>query len=328
MTINMSFKLSRAWFLIIIFMLPMSALRAADSSTRPVVIIDGFAPGGGTDVLVRTMAPELSKMFGKQVIVENRTGASGHISAQTVARAAPDGQTLLINTVSMITSRSLYSNLGYDVRSDLVPVTQLTRIANVLVVHPSLPVKNVHDFFSLAKKRPDELIFAVTGLGSISHFVGELVQQRVGIRSTLVPYRGAAPATTALMSGEASYAFIIPIVVSPHISNGRLRALAVSTIRRSPALPHVPTLDESGVKGMDIPQWFGIWAPAKTPAPTVDMINREFVRVVALPKIRERFEREGVEFVGSSPREFGAFVESEVTRWAEVALKAGLKPEF
>ena len=194
-------------------------------------------------------------------------------------------------------------------------------------VPPALPVRNVREFLALAKRRPGELVFASTGLGSISHVVGELFQQVAGIRSIHVPYRGAAPATTALISGEAAYAFIVPLVIRPHVEAGKLRALAVSTIKRSAVFPDAPTLDESGVKGIDIPHWYGIWAPAKTPPAIVDALYREYVRVMALPNIRERFQREGAEAVGTPPAEFAAFVQSEVVRWTEVARKAGMKPE-
>lgn len=303
------------------------SLHAADWPTRPVVVLDGFAPGGGTDVFMRVMAVEMTKTFGQPVVVENRSGASGHIAAEAVARAAPDGQMIMIHTASMITSRPLYAKLGYDVVRDLAPITQIVRIPNVLVVPPALPVRNVREFLVLAKRRPGEFVFASTGLGSISHVVGELFQQVVGIRSIHVPYRGAAPATTALISGEATYGFIVPPVIRSHVEAGKLRALAVSTIKRSAVFPEAPTLDEAGVKGMDIPHWYGIWAPAKTPPAIVDTLYREYVRVMALPAIRERFQREGAETVGSTPAEFGAFVQSEVTRWTEVARKAGLKPE-
>jgi len=190
-----------------------STAHAAEWPSRPIVVLDGFAPGGGTDVLMRVMAVEMTKTFGQSVVVENRSGASGHIAAEAVARAAPDGQMIMIHTASMITSRSLYAKLGYDVVRDLAPVTQIVRIPNVLVVPPALPVKNIREFLTLAKRRPGELVFASTGLGSISHVVGELFQQVAGIRSIHVPYRGAAPATTALISGEAAYGFIVPLVV-------------------------------------------------------------------------------------------------------------------
>jgi len=304
-----------------------SLLHAADWPSRPIVVLDGFAPGGGTDVLMRVMAVEMTKTFGQPVVVENRSGASGHIAAEAVARAAPDGQMIMIHTASMITSRPLYAKLGYDVVRDLSPVTQIVRIPNVLVVPPALPVKNIREFLTLAKRRPGELVFASTGLGSISHVVGELFQQVAGIRSIHVPYRGAAPATTALLSGEAAYGFIVPLVVRPHVEAGKLRALAVSTIKRTAVFPEVPTLDEAGIKGIDIPHWYGIWAPPKTPPAIIDALYREYVRVMALPNIRERFQREGAEAVGSPPAEFAAFVQSEVTRWTEVARKAGLKPE-
>jgi len=304
-----------------------SLLHAADWPSRPIVVLDGFAPGGGTDVLMRVMAVEMTRTFGQPVVVENRSGASGHIAAEAVARAAPDGQMIMIHTASMITSRSLYAKLGYDVVRDLAPVTQIVRIPNVLVVPPALPVKNIREFLTLAKRRPGELVFASTGLGSISHVVGELFQQVAGIRSIHVPYRGAAPATTALISGEAAYGFIVPLVVRPHVEAGKLRALAVSTIKRTAVFPEVPTLDEAGIKGIDIPHWYGIWAPPKTPPAIIDALYREYVRVMALPNIRERFQREGAEAVGSPPAEFAVFVQSEVTRWTEVARKAGLKPE-
>ncbi len=310
-----------------VLLLAAGALQAADWPNRPIVVLDGFAPGGGTDVFMRVMAIEMTKTFGQPVVVENRSGASGHIAAEAIARAAPDGQLIMIHTASMITSRPLYARLGYDVVRDLAPVTQLVRIPNVLVVPPALPARNVREFLALAKRRPGEFVFASTGLGSISHVVGELFQQVAGIRGIHVPYRGAAPATTALIAGEATYAFIVPPVIRSHVEAGKLRALAVSTIRRSAVFPDVPTLDESGIKGIDIPHWYGIWAPAKTPPAIIDALYKEYVRVMALPNIKERFLREGAETVGSTPAEFGTFVQSEVTRWTEVARKAGLKPE-
>lgn len=304
-----------------------SVSQAADWPSRPIVVLDGFQPGGGTDVFMRLMAVEMTKTFGQPVVVENRSGASGHIAAEAVARATPDGQLIMIHTASMITSRPLYAKLGYDVVRDLAPVTQVVRIPNVLVVPPALPVRNVREFLALAKKRPGEFVFGSTGLGSISHVVGELFQLEAGIRSVHVPYRGAAPATTALISGEATYAFIVPPVIRAHVEAGKLRALAVSTIKRSAVFPDLATLDESGIKGIDIPHWYGIWAPAKTPPAVIDALYREYVRVMALPNIKERFLREGAETVGSTPQEFGRFVQSEVTRWTEVARKAGMKPE-
>ncbi len=300
---------------------------AADWPTRTVVALDGFAPGGGTDVLMRLMAVEMTKTFGQQVIVENRSGASGHIAAQAVAKARPDGHMIMIHAAGITASRVMYPKLDYDLVRDLAPITMVARIPNVLIVHPALPAKNVAEFLALAKRRPGEFVFAATSLGSMSHMLDELFKQQAGIRTTLVPYRGGVPATTAVIAGEATYAFNVPTVFKAHADAGKLRALAVSTIRRSAVLPDVPTLDESGLKGIDVPQWYGIWAPAKTPAAIVDQLNREIVRVMALPQIRERFQREGAEAVGNSPAEFAAFVAAEVTRWGEVARRVGLKPE-
>lgn len=299
---------------------------AAVWPTRNVVVLDGFAPGGATDIFMRLMAVEMTKSLGQPVVVENRSGASGHIAAEAVARATPDGHFIMIHSASMITSRPLFIKLGYDVLRDLAPITQVARIPNVLVAHPALPAKNVREFLALAKERPGELVLGSTGLGSISHFVAELFQQRTGIKTTHVPYRGAAPSTVALLSGEATFGFIVPPVIRAHVESGKLRALAVSTIRRTQVMPNVPTLDESGVKGIDIPHWYGIWAPAKTPAPIVEAINREYVRVMALPQIRERLMNEGAEPVGNAPDQFGAFVKAEVERWSEVARIAGMKP--
>jgi tripartite-type tricarboxylate transporter receptor subunit TctC len=300
---------------------------AADWPTRPVVALDGFAPGGATDLFMRLMAVEMTKTLGQQVLVENRSGASGHIAAQAVARAKPDGHMIMIHAAVITASRVMYPKLDYDLVRDLAPITMVARIPNVLIVHPALPAKSVRELLALAKRRPGELVFAATSLGSMSHMVDELFRQQAGIRTTLVPYRGAVPATTAVIAGEATYAFIVPTVFKAHAEAGKLRALAVSTIRRSPMFPELPTLDESGLKGIDVPQWIGIWAPAKTPPAIIDSLHRELVRVMALPQIRERFQREGAESVGNSPAEFAAFVASEVTRWTEVARKVGLKPD-
>lgn len=300
---------------------------AADWPSRTVVALDGFAPGGGTDILMRLMAAEMTKTFGQQVIVENRSGASGHIAAQAVARAKPDGHTIMIHAAGITASRVMYPNLDYDLVRDLAPITMVARIPNVLIVHPALPVRSVAEFVALAKRRPGELVFAATSLGSMSHMVDELFRQQAGIRTNLVAYRGGVPATTAVIAGEATYAFNVPTVFKAHADAGKLRTLAVSTIRRSPVFPDVPTLDESGLKGIDVPQWFGIWAPAKTPPAIIDALNREIVRVMALPQIRERFQREAAEPVGNGPAEFSDFVRMEVARWSGVARRVGLKPE-
>jgi len=299
----------------------------ADWPSRPVTVIVPFAAGGGTDLFARLLGAQMAKGFGQPVLVENRPGASGNIGAEAVFRAVPDGHTLLYTAASFATATPFYPKLAFDAQRDFQSVTIAARIPHVLVVHPSLPVKTLKEFVALAKKRPDTLVFASTGMGSMSHLSLELFQARSGVRSTVVHYRGAAPASTAVLSGEASFSILVPPVMQQQVKAGKMRAIATAAQTRSAVMPEVPTFAEQGLPEIEANQWHGAFVHAKVPAPVVDRLYRAFSAALALPEVRNRFAAEGGEPVGSSPVESAAFYRAEIARWGAVMQKSGITPE-
>ncbi|HYC47061.1 MAG TPA: tripartite tricarboxylate transporter substrate binding protein [Burkholderiales bacterium] len=315
-----------------IAVLALTAVAAASAHaqtypTKPVRIIVPYAAGGGTDLLARLVAQELTPRLGQQVLVENRTGASGIIGIEAAARAPADGYTVLFTTSLFTIIPSLYRKLPFDVRNDFVPVSQLSSLPHVLSVHPSLPVKSVRELVALAKSRADALAYASSSSGSTAHLLGEMFNTMVGVKTLHVPYRGAGPALTALISGEVSFAFPPSFLVRPHQQSGRLRALAVTSSRRSSAFADLPTVSEAGLKGFEGIQWHGVLVPAKTPADIVARLHREVVAVIKLPQVADRMKNEGGEPVGSSGSEFARFMASEIEKWARVIQVSGAKAD-
>jgi tripartite-type tricarboxylate transporter receptor subunit TctC len=292
-----------------------------------VRIIVPYAAGGGTDIVARVIAQELVPRLGQQVIVENRAGASGIIGIEAVARAAPDGYTMLFTTSLFTIIPSLYRNLPFDVKKDFVPVSRLSSLPHVLSVHPSLPVRSVKELIALAKSRADALVYASSSSGSTAHLLGEMFNTMAHVKTLHVPYKGAGPAMMALISGEVSFAFPPSVVVRPHLQSGRLRALAVSSRERSPAFPDLPTVSEAGLKGFEGIQWHGALVPAKTPADIVARLHRDLISVLKLPQVNERLTREGAEAVGSSGPEFAHFMSTEIDKWARVIEISGAKAD-
>jgi tripartite-type tricarboxylate transporter receptor subunit TctC len=305
-----------------------SAVSAAEYPDKSIRLIVPAAPGGGADFVARIVGSKLTESMGQTVVVDNRAGASGTIAAESTAKAPADGHTLLMGqSTSVVIAPQLYTKLGYDTLRDLIPVTLVARVPNVLVVHPGVPAASVKELVALAKARPDLLNFGSAGNGAPSHLAGEMFKTAAGVTMTHVPYKGAGLAVNALLAGEIQVMFAPSVAVLPQVKTGRLRALAVTSAARSSAVPELPTLVESGLPGYDISSWFGLFAPANTPAPIIEKIYRETAKVLQSPDVRERFSREGAEPVASTPVEFGAYVRSEFVKYAKLVKEAGIKAD-
>jgi tripartite-type tricarboxylate transporter receptor subunit TctC len=295
--------------------------------SKPIRIVVGFTPGGGVDINARLLAPKLAEDFGQQVIVENRPGAGTNIANELVARAAPDGYTLLINTAAVAINMSLYKKVGYDALRDFAPLSLFSMSPNILVVHVSVPVKNVKELVALAQARPGELNFSSAGAGTTQHLAGELFNLRAGTKMVHVPYRGSAPSLTALISGEVELTYANIPAISAHVKAGRLRPLANLGPKRSDQLPEVPTIREAGIKGVEVVVWYGVLAPAATPRDIVVKLADAIARAARSPDTRQRLQDLGAEPVGNTPEEFGKLLREEVARWAEVVKISGARAD-
>ena len=307
---------------------PAASCAADAYPTRPVRFIMPYPVGGTIDTSGRAVAFELGERLGQQLVVDNRTGAGGTLGTEMGAHSPPDGYTVVMGgTGTLAISPGLDRRLGYDPLRDFAPITLLATTPYVLVAHPSVPAANVRELIALAKAKPGALIYASGGSGSAPHLIGEVFKKSAGIDLLHVPYKGSTPAKIDLMAGRAQLFFTgIPPVIS-EIRNGRLRALGVTSGHRTPALPDVPTIAESGVPGFDVSPWFGMLAPAHTSAAIVTRLHDEIVRIVQRPAIRERFVRDGVDPVGNTPAEFAAFIRSERDKWAKAIRDSGAKTE-
>ena len=299
----------------------------AQYPTRPVRIIVPTSVGSAADTLARTLAPPLGERLGQPVVVENRAGAATVIGAEAVAKAAPDGHTLLIGLPALAINPSIYRKLPYDVLRDFAPITRATSQPNLLVVHPSLPAKSVRELIALAKARPGELVFASSGVGAGSHLTLELFLLMTGTRMLHVPYKGPAPGVIDLMSGRVSVMSPSTVATLPHVRSGRLRALAVTTPQRAVGLPDIPTVAEAGVPGYESVSWFGLVAPAGTSKEVISRLHQEAAAILRAPDIRERLARDGTEVVAGSPDELGAYIRAEMVKWAKVVKAAGIQAE-
>ena len=293
---------------------------------KPVRVIVPYAAGGNTDFTARAIAERISPVFKQQVVVDNRPGGATNIGSEAVARAAPDGYTLLMGGASNAINMSMFVKLPYDTLRDFEPIILCVQGANVLVVHPSLPARNLKELIALAKARPGKLNFASSGMGSSNHMAGELLKVMAGINIVHVPYKGNAPAITDILGGHVEMNFSgVPALV-PHIQSGRLRAIAIGSRKRFPALPEVPTFDESGLKGYEATTWFGLMAPAKTPREVIARWNTEVDRILKSSELRERFINDGLEPMGGTTDAFGRFIRSEIEKYAKV-IKAASVPK-
>ena len=300
---------------------------AQDYPARPLRMILGFAPGGSTDLVARVLAQKMAATWNQQVVVDNRPGANGMIGANLVAKATPDGHTLLLSSIGpMAINASLYK-MPYDIVKDFAPVTYTGNVTNLLVVHPSVPAANVRELMALAKAQPGKLTFGSSGAGGAPHMAVELFKILAKVDVVHVPYKGGGPAMADLVGGQISGSFASMPSSIPFVRNGKLRALAVTAPKRSPAAPEVPTVSEAGIPGFSVLDWQGMFTTAKTPAPVVNKLNAEIKRALALPDVIEKLATAGVEIQTTSPEEWGRFVQSEIEKWAKVVKTAGIKLE-
>jgi tripartite-type tricarboxylate transporter receptor subunit TctC len=290
-------------------------------------MVSPFPPGGSVDLVTRLVAAKLSENLGQQVVVENRSGASGNIGTELVARAAPDGHTLLINTTPFVTNAFLYSKLPYDPLIDFAPVMLVSSSQTLLAVHPSLPVRSVRELLALARSRPGELNYASAGPATNPHIAGELFNLLGKVNIVAVHFKGGGPGLVAAISGEVGVAFTNFAETSALARAGRLRALGVSGAKRVPAMPEIPTIAEAGLPGYEFTSWHGIWAPRGTPKAVVAVLNDRLRKAMAAPDQVKRFEERGLDIIASSPEEFSTHIQAEYKKWGRVIRERGMKAE-
>jgi tripartite-type tricarboxylate transporter receptor subunit TctC len=292
---------------------------------KPITIVVPYPPGGPTDIVARLVGQKLSERVGQQVVIDNRPGAGGNVGAALVARAAPDGYTLLLGTTAHAINPSVFTTLNYNFVKDFSPVILLTSLPLVVVTNAALPVKNIQELIALAKSKPNQLAYASSGNGQSTHLAAELFKTMAGVSMTHVPYKGSAPALTDLAGGQVSVMFDTMLSAMPQVKGGRLNALAVTTATRSGAAPNLPTVAESGVPGYEAVAWSGLLAPAHTPADVVAKLNTEINAILNQPDVRKRLLNDGADPVGGSAEQFSSHVVKEVQKWANVAKASGAK---
>jgi len=318
------FRYLFAALLPVLLFYPVSAT-AQSYPARPIRLIVPFPPGGGTDTMARVIGPKLGEALGQQVVPENRGGAGANIGAEIAAKSPPDGYTLMLATITNAIGASLYSKLNYDLVRDFATITQLATTPHILVVHPSVPVKSVKAFVTLAKAKPGELAYSSSGSGSAAHLAGELFNSLTGVKTTHVPYKGGGPSMIALVGGEVSLAFATMPSAIGYVRSGRLRGIAVTTERRSPSAPELPTIAETGVAGYEAGSWYGLSAPAGTSKEIIARLHAETIKVTGVPDVKERLFNAGFEIVTSTPEQFAAFTRNEIQKWGKIVKAAGLR---
>ncbi len=294
---------------------------------KPIRLIVPFAPGGGIDITARSIALKLTEAWGQTVVADNRAGANGTIGVDIATKSLPDGYTLTMISSSHSVNVSLYSKLPYDLINDLAPITQATTQPYALVVHPSVAAKSVKELIALAKARPGTLNYGSSGTGGLSHLSGALLATLAGLNITHIPYKGGAPAMTDVIAGQIQMLFSTILQSHAHIKAGRLRALAVTTAKRSAGAPELPTMQEAGVPGYEVVGWYGVLAPAKTPQPILAKLNREIVRILQTQEMKERLSADGSEPVGNSQEQFAAHIKSEIAKWRKVVKEVGIRAD-
>ena len=294
---------------------------------KPVRLVVPSAPGGGTDITARVMAPKLGEYLGQQVVVENRAGAGTMIGGELVARAAPDGYTLLMGISTLAINPAMYKKVPYDALKDFAPISQAVSLPNILVVHPSLPAKTVKELIAFSRARPGQIQFASAGVGTNPHLTAELFLSMTGLKMLHIPYKGSGAGIIDVIAGHVPVMTPSILTGLPHAKAGRLRALGVTSARRAGGAPDIPTIAEAGVPGYEAVQWFGILAPAGTPRAIIDRVHREAVRVLQNPETKERLVADGADPVGSTPEQFAAFIRAETAKWAKVVKAIGIQPE-
>jgi len=298
--------------------------RAADYPTRPVMLVVAFTPGGPSDVLARIVGKKMEQLLGAPFVIENRPGAGGNIAAESVARAAPDGYTLLMGNNSILaTNESLYKHINYSPEKDFIPITLIGTQANILIVNPDVPARSLKELIALAKAQPGKINFASSGYGAAAHLAGELFKAEAKIDIVHVPYKGAAPALQDVIAGHNQMMFATAASVMGHIEGGRVRALAVTTLKRTAALPDIPTMDEAGLKGFDASTWHGLVAPAGTPPQVIATLHDAAVKALRDPAVQASLGKLGVDIVGDTPQEFQAYIKSEIPKWTAIVKASG-----
>ena len=297
---------------------------AADWPTKPVRLVIGFAPGGGTDTTARALSNKLTGALGQQVIVDNRPGHSGTIAADIVSKAVPDGHTVLLGTIALVINPILTKKMPFDTFKDLLPVTQAVDSTNILIVHPSVPAKSVKELIDLAKSKP--LNGGSSGIGGTGHLAVELFNLQAGTKITHVPYKGGGPAMVDLLAGNINLIFATAASSIAHIKAGKARALAVTTAKRSALVPDLPTVAEAGLKGYEANNWNGFYVPAGTPRPVVNRLNKELSTALLAPDIKEFLFKQGLDAAPGTPEQFAKYMKSEYAKWNKVIAAAGIKP--
>ncbi len=312
--------------LCVLTLLAAAAFNAAAQSypAKPVRFVIAFSPGGPSDILTRFIGGKLAQATGQPFVFENRPGAGGNVAGEYVAKAPPDGYTLLMGNNSILaTNASLYKKMNFDPVKELAPVALIASQPNILVVHPSLPVKSVKELTVFLKARPGQVNYASSGSGAAAHLAAELFKSMAGVSMVHIPYKGAGPALIDMLTGQCQVMFATALSVQPHLQSGRLRPLAVTTAKRSPTFPELPTVAEAGVKGFEATTWHGVVVTAGAPQAVIDRLNAEINKILQMPDVRERLSSQGAEIIGGTPREFAAYIQSEIPKWAKVIRDSG-----
>lgn len=322
------FVISEFVALVTVCLVTINLAVAQSYPQKPIRLLVGFPPGGGNDALMRVIAPKLSEALGQQLVIDNRAGAGGNIAAEVTAKSAPDGYTLMMGFSTVLTTnKSLYRNVGFDSIKDFAPITQLATAQYVLVVHPSVPAKAVNELVALAKSKPGSLNYASSGIGTPLHLAAELFKRQAGIDIVHIAYKGGGPASTALLGGEAQLMFGSVPSSMPYVKSGRLRAIAVTGLKRSMLAPELPTIDESGFPGFNVTAWGSLMAPAGTPRNVIRLLNEKTVRVIRLPEMRQPINNVGYEPTGTTPEQLAELIRTESAVWAKVIKDANIRGE-
>jgi len=307
-------------------MLP-GAASAQGWPSKPVRMVVPFAPGGNTDIIARVIAPRMAESLGQQVVIDNRGGAGGVIGSEVVARATPDGYTLLMVSASHVINPAMVKKLPFDAVKDFQPISLVADVPTALIVHPSLPVRNVKELIALGRKRPDQVNYSTAGRGTVGHLSGELLNSAAKVRFVHIPYKGAGPALMDLIAGQVEFQFASLPAVVQFVRAGKVRLIAQTGTKRSSAAPDIPTMEESGLPGFVVSSGFGILGPAGTPRPVVDRVHASIRAALASPDVKKVFADQGAEPVGSTPEAYDAFNRTEIARWQKAAREANIQPE-
>ena len=311
----------------VLFVICWNGALAQGYPAKPIRFIVPYPPAGATDITARIVGRTIAQNIGQQILIDNRGGAAGNIGTDMVAKSAPDGYTVLYTLSSHTINPALFAKLPFDVEKDFAPITLVATIPQILVVHPSVPASSVKELIGLAKRKPGALNYASPGSGSPGHLAGELFKLRTGTQIVHVPYKGGGPAVADVLGGQVPLMFVSIPAVLQYVKAGRLRALGVTTLKRSASAPEIPTIAEAGLANYDVPSWLGALVPAKTPAPVVARLNQEFVKALQAPEVKDALFAQGAEAVGNTPAEFDAIIRMELKKWAKLVQEAGISVE-